>query len=304
MRTDELRNELHDLASELEPFEGDARRVRGRVRGRRAAFVGALVIALAIPAVTFALRDRSDRVTVAAPKEVSVDELTSRDALIVVEDDAALASVRTALDSSDLVDGYSELSPRVGSSLQPLDLWPSSDRCDAGGFVVDLRAGRADVERLRQVLERDAAVHDWRDVTADASGRWGDDFDIEIFMTVDATTEQVDAVARALDRATGIDRVEYLSKQDAYEEFRRIFSDQPDLIATTSAENLPESFRVALEDGASVTDLTAQLNAEPGVDDVLTPSAGWVGDRGAFVDRVLRGDYVGDMPPVCPSDSP
>ena len=57
MRTDELRNDLHNLASELEPFEGDPSLFRGHVQRRRLAIVGvALVVtvALAVPEILFA----------------------------------------------------------------------------------------------------------------------------------------------------------------------------------------------------------------------------------------------------------
>jgi FtsX extracellular domain len=287
MRTDELRNELHDLAAELEGFEGDARRVRGGVQRRRVAIAGALVVALAIPAVTFALRDRPDSISVTGPKEVAVEELTARDALVIVEDGERIANVRVALESSELVAAFSELPAGVASLLQPLELWMSLDACDEGGFVIDLRGGPEDAERLAGTLPSEVAVYDWRDVTAEALGRWNDGVDIEIFMTVDATRAQVDAVASTLERMSEVDAIEQLSKQDAFAEFRRIFADQPDLLQTTTAENLPESFRVVLRGDSSAEEVAARFEIVAGVDEVLTPALGVGGNRREYVEEVL-----------------
>src|SRR5207244_13307761 len=72
---------------------------------------------------------------------------------------------------------------------------------------------------------------------------------LEIYMKVDATKEQIDAVRSSLDvekKPAGLVKsYRYLNKDDAYAEFKRIFRRQPDLVNSVTAADLPSSFRVA-----------------------------------------------------------
>jgi cell division transport system permease protein len=105
---------------------------------------------------------------------------------------------------------------------------------------------------------------------------------LEIFMKVNATQQQVKAVQASLDedsKSGGVVKsYRHLNKQDAYEEFKRIFRRQPDLESTIRAEDLPESFRVAPRThsgGPDIDALTSQIqekyNTQQGVDKVATP---------------------------------
>jgi Cell division protein len=76
--------------------------------------------------------------------------------------------------------------------------------------------------------------------------RWKDGVEFEIFMNPEATKLQTDAVQSALTGDTDVDHFKFLTKDDAYKEFKRLFGrEQPDLVSTISAQDLPESFRVA-----------------------------------------------------------
>ena len=58
------------------------------------------------------------------------------------------------------------------------------------------------------------------------TSRWKNGVELEIFMNVDANQQQIDAVQAELDGLVADDQVRdfrFLSKQDAYEEFKRIF---------------------------------------------------------------------------------
>ncbi len=104
--------------------------------------------------------------------------------------------------------------------------------------------------------------------------RWKDGVEFEIFMKVGATTPETKAVQRALDsdaRAGGdVDHYKYLSKQDAYKEFKRLFTDQPQLVSTTSAADLPESFRVAPRKAELTKEVAARYDNLGGVASVET----------------------------------
>jgi hypothetical protein len=88
----------------------------------------------------------------------------------------------------------------------------------------------------------------------------------EIFLPIGASTanrEQLAAKIAADDRLTD---VRFMSQDDAYEEFKRDFADQPDLVASTSPDVLPESFRVTLVDPDDATAVERDYSANSSVD--------------------------------------
>jgi cell division transport system permease protein len=99
---------------------------------------------------------------------------------------------------------------------------------------------------------------------------------LEIFMQVEATEQQIDDVRAALDDDPNVQRYRELDKEAAYEEFKRIFRRNPDLVNSITAADLPASFRVAPKAGdIPIDDLTADLQAQyktqQGVESVETP---------------------------------
>ena len=100
--------------------------------------------------------------------------------------------------------------------------------------------------------------------------RWKNGVELEIFMNVDATDGQVQAVQRQLSNDPDVRSFRYLTKQDALKEFRRLFRDQPDLVNSVDAASLPSSFRVAPV-RAELTQVVAdRFESQPGVDEVKT----------------------------------
>jgi cell division transport system permease protein len=101
--------------------------------------------------------------------------------------------------------------------------------------------------------------------------QWKHGVEFEVFMVVDPSEEQLDSITADLDDDPRVRRYFFLSKEDAYEEFQRLFSDQPDLVEATSAEALPPSFRVAPEEVEDTEDLKDKYATLAGVDSVATP---------------------------------
>jgi cell division transport system permease protein len=101
--------------------------------------------------------------------------------------------------------------------------------------------------------------------------QWKHGVEFEVFMVVDPTEEQLDSITADLDDDPRVRRYFFLSKEDAYEEFQRLFSDQPDLVEATSPEALPPSFRVAPEEVEDTEDLKDKYATLAGVDSVATP---------------------------------
>jgi cell division transport system permease protein len=101
--------------------------------------------------------------------------------------------------------------------------------------------------------------------------KWKHGVEFEIFMLVNPSEEQIETVESELDDDARVREFFFLSKEDAYEEFKRLFSDQPDLVEATSADALPPSFRVAPQDVEDTDQLVASFRTLDGVESVATP---------------------------------
>lgn len=271
------------MTSELDPA---ARRVRGRV-----AVISALVLALAIPIGVYVVRN-GDGDIVAAPKRMAESELAERDALAVGTAEQ-VRDLAERLDQSSEVVAYSRLEP--GLTTLSLVIEGVLGDCDNpfDGLIIDLAEG-ADP----QALAGDGITfHAWDKLPLPPGAKlW---YDVEIFMNVDASTQQVDAVAAALANDDRITRVQHLTKDDALAEFRETFADEPALLETTTADDLPESFRLSLEDPDDAGDVDLTYQSVPGVDKTVRPGSDGIPDLDE-VERVTsrflgRGDGWSDL---------
>ncbi len=100
---------------------------------------------------------------------------------------------------------------------------------------------------------------------------------LEIFMKTNpnATEQQVQAVQDQLDGDKGpkgnIKSYRHLSHQDAFEEFKRIFRRNPDLVNSIRPQDLPESFRVVPKKAELTETVKSEFETVQGVDSVETP---------------------------------
>jgi cell division protein FtsX len=93
---------------------------------------------------------------------------------------------------------------------------------------------------------------------------------IEIFMTVSATDAEIAGVRELLESSRLVKRFRYLDRAAAYEEFARIFREDPDLVRNIDPDMLPPSFRIVPKRAAAVP-LEDVARTLPGVDDVAVP---------------------------------
>src|SRR3954452_16305059 len=98
---------------------------------------------------------------------------------------------------------------------------------------------------------------------------------LEIFMTVKATEQQVQAVQDQLDGDKGpkgnVKSYRHLTKADAFDEFKRIFRRNPDLVNSIRAQDLPESFRVVPKKAELTETVKSEFETVQGVESVETP---------------------------------
>ena len=101
--------------------------------------------------------------------------------------------------------------------------------------------------------------------------RWRERGHVQIFMHLDATQEQVDAIAADLDSNIAVEAYTYLSEDDAAEQFREDFSELGDLLAFLDTNPLPSSFVVTVMEPSrqerALEELTHRWEILPGVED-------------------------------------
>jgi cell division transport system permease protein len=100
--------------------------------------------------------------------------------------------------------------------------------------------------------------------------QWKNGVELEVFMNVDATTGQIKSMTRALANDKDVRSAKFLTKEDAYEQFKKLFADQPDLVQTTEPAALPSSFRVAPMKAELTETVANRYQSQPGVDEVKT----------------------------------
>jgi cell division transport system permease protein len=87
------------------------------------------------------------------------------------------------------------------------------------------------------------------------------------------TEEQRQDLLRDLEGLPQVQEVFYESQEEAYSRFREQFADSPDLVENVTADALPESFRVKLEDPEQFDVVASALQGRPGVEQVQDQKA-------------------------------
>jgi cell division transport system permease protein len=100
--------------------------------------------------------------------------------------------------------------------------------------------------------------------------QWKGGIEFIVFMRPEATPEQNEAIRDAIESSDRIKDYKYLDQQAAYEEFRELFSDKPELLDSVTPDVLPPSYRVVPEDPDpdEVATLGAQFTDAAGVREV------------------------------------
>jgi cell division transport system permease protein len=122
-----------------------------------------------------------------------------------------------------------------------------------------------------------------RDGTEKTEAGFLNQLNVSVFLepacgTADASTNCTsptnrNQVQRALQQLPQVKSVQYLTAADAYREFKREFSDNPALVANTSAKELPESFVVKLKDPRQFQIVKSAVSEAPGVQSVNDASS-------------------------------
>jgi cell division transport system permease protein len=81
-----------------------------------------------------------------------------------------------------------------------------------------------------------------------ATARWQEGIEFEVFLDTDATPQQSERIANELNGNDQVERIEFVSQDEQYDLFKVLFADRPEYVEHVSAEDLPPSYRVEPKD--------------------------------------------------------
>jgi cell division transport system permease protein len=104
------------------------------------------------------------------------------------------------------------------------------------------------------------------------TNKWKHGVELEIFMQVKASDKQIHAVGEQLKTNPDVKSFRFLNHQDAYNEFKKLFADQPVLVENETPEGLPTSYRVTPRSPQLTASISNEFQNVPGVDQINTPA--------------------------------
>lgn len=91
---------------------------------------------------------------------------------------------------------------------------------------------------------------------------------VEVFLADSATDQQVNDLKVDLERNGNVDKVEYVSKEQALRRAKKLFADSPGVMDNLPGNPFPRSLEATLKDPAAMNAVVKSVNGQPGVDDV------------------------------------
>ena len=103
-----------------------------------------------------------------------------------------------------------------------------------------------------------------------ATARWQEGIEFEVFLDTDATPQQSERIADELNGSSDVERIEFVSQDEQYDLFKVLFADRPEYVEHVSAEDLPPSYRVEPKeiDADAIRRLGDRFEDQPGVREV------------------------------------
>jgi hypothetical protein len=95
---------------------------------------------------------------------------------------------------------------------------------------------------------------------------------VAVFLTDTITVGEINTLGEALWRDPAVRDVQFESRYEAYEKFKKLWADSPDFVASVTVDNLPQSYRVELAQPSGYRDFAARVRSRPGVQDLVGES--------------------------------
>ncbi|HEX6682051.1 MAG TPA: permease-like cell division protein FtsX [Candidatus Limnocylindrales bacterium] len=93
--------------------------------------------------------------------------------------------------------------------------------------------------------------------------------EVSIYLKNDVTPEQRSDLESKLNNDALVETVLYETKEKAYENFKEMFGDAPDMVQSVGPNEMPESFRVKLKDPTQFEAINGEYKELPGVSTIV-----------------------------------
>ena len=97
---------------------------------------------------------------------------------------------------------------------------------------------------------------------------WEGKVELNVFLRDEATPEEIAALKTQATGMPEVERVFFESKEQAFEEYKRMFKDSPAITENVDPNALPASYRIKLKNPNSAEAVASRLQGQPGVDEV------------------------------------
>jgi cell division transport system permease protein len=98
-----------------------------------------------------------------------------------------------------------------------------------------------------------------------ATVQWRGGVELSIFLKPDVTDAQVRTIKRQLDAMPEVKSANFVSHEAAYDEFKTLFANQPDIVQALEPQDLPPSYRIVPKAAEQVEVIGAPFNEQAGV---------------------------------------
>ena len=95
-----------------------------------------------------------------------------------------------------------------------------------------------------------------------------DKLDVSVYLKDGITSPQRKSVERQLEASPEVQSFEYLTKEQAFERFKRLFAGNPQLVANATPDDLPATYLVRMKDPERYTVLAQQFSRAAGIEQV------------------------------------
>ena len=109
-----------------------------------------------------------------------------------------------------------------------------------------------------------------RSIVENNTLRWQNGIHVVVFLDDRVTTTAHKQLETSLENYPEVRTVDYFSKQEAEEEFKVLFKDQPELLAEVDYKILPASLRINLNDPSDYKLIIERLDGNPAVKEIRT----------------------------------
>ncbi|HVF54340.1 MAG TPA: permease-like cell division protein FtsX, partial [Actinomycetota bacterium] len=97
---------------------------------------------------------------------------------------------------------------------------------------------------------------------------WEAKVEISVYLLDSATQGEIKSLETDISQMDEVEDVTFVSKSQAFEEFKELYDDQPEFYESLPKDALPASLRIKLTDAAFTEEVASRIEGAPGVDEV------------------------------------